>query len=301
MLRTALRWTISGILLATAFSVQATTFADSTALREALTLHASFDETLSADFAKGAADLRHFTTRAQRKAGGEPAKPGKHLEIQPEAGQIGGAMYRGAGHEGRLFYPAAKNLTLDQPILSGTVSVWLRTNPDEDIPRAFCDPIMFISDNHRDGFMFLEWSKDHTPRKFRYAILPEYARWNEEDRDWESFPDDQRPMVQLGDRPFDRERWVHVAFTYDQINAGRAGRGALFIDGQPVGEISGWDLTFAWNPEAVIIAVAWNYVGWMDDLAIFDRALTAEEIARLHALPGGVGSLTAKPAPAKSP
>jgi hypothetical protein len=29
----------------------------------------------------------------------------------------------------------------------------------------------------------------------------------------------------------------------------------------------------------------------MDDLAVWNRALTAEEIARLHALPGGVETL----------
>ena len=249
----------------------------------------------------GEADLRHFTTREERVAGGEPAEVDENLQIQPAEGRFGGAMFRGAAHDGRLFYPAVKNLTLDEPTLSGTVSLWLRTNPDEDIPRAFCDPIMFISDNHRDGFMFIEWSKDHTPRKFRYAILPEYARWNPEDQDWESFPDDERPMVQLSDRPFGRDHWVHVAFTYDKINAGKSGRGALFIDGKPVGEISDWDLTFGWNPEAVIIAVAWNYVGWMDDLAIFDRALSAEEIALLYALPGGVGELGPTSDPSKSP
>lgn len=282
---------MAGLFLALGFSVQAAPSATPTALREALRLHASFDDTLTADFAAGERELRHFNTREQRAAGGEGAETDENLQIQPGEGRFGAALYRGAAHDGRLFYPAGKNLNLSAPTLSGTVSVWLRTNPDEDIPREFCDPIMFISDNHRDGFMFLEWSKDHTPRKFRYAILPEYARWNPEDRDWESFPDEARPMVQLGHRPFSRDHWVHVVFTYDQINAGEKGRGALFIDGKPVGEVAGWDLTFAWNPEAVIIAVAWNYVGWMDDLAIFDRALSAAEVALLHTLPGGVGDL----------
>jgi hypothetical protein len=33
----------------------------------------------------------------------------------------------------------------------------------------------------------------------------------------------------------------------------------------------------------------------MDDLAIFDRSLTAEEIASAVQLPGGIASLPAKP------
>ena len=34
-----------------------------------------------------------------------------------------------------------------------------------------------------------------------------------------------------------------------------------------------------------------NYVGLFDELALFDRALTAEEVRTLYELPGGVASL----------
>ena len=98
-------------------------------------------------------------------------------------------------------------------------------------------------------------------------------------------------MVQLDHRPFSREKWVHVAFTYDRINAGEKGRGALYLDGVKVGTIEGWDLTMAWNPANLIIAVGWSYGGLLDDLAIFNRALSAKEIAQLHRLPNGVKSL----------
>jgi hypothetical protein len=33
------------------------------------------------------------------------------------------------------------------------------------------------------------------------------------------------------------------------------------------------------------------YTGWMDDLAVFDRALSPAEVVTLHALPGGVSDL----------
>lgn len=267
-------------------------------LARALRFHASFDSGLAADFAAGDPVLRVFQTRAERLAGGQPAATGPDLRVEPGSGRFGGALYRAAGHAGRLFYASAGNLPLESAGLSGTASLWLRTSPDEDIPRAFCDPLMFISDNHRDGFLFIEWSKDHTPRRFRYAILPEYARWNPEDRDWESFPDHERPMVQLTERPFDRERWVHVVFTYERIGAGKAAGGALFIDGKPMGRISGWDLTFAWNPASVIVALGWSYVGYIDDLALFDRVLTPEEVAWLHDRPGGVADLRSEVAPA---
>ena len=291
-------WTwlsLAGGLMATV--VTGAPSAETETLASALRLHASFDDGLAADYARGDPGLRVFRNWAERNSGGVIATPGEHLRIESRAGRHGGALYRGADHQGRLFYPSAGNLPLDQPELNGTVSIWLRTNPDEDIPRAFCDPIMFIGDNHRNGIVFVEWSKDHTPRRFRYAVLPEYARWNPDDREWESFPDDERPMVQLSERPFGRDHWVHVAFTYDRLNAGQAARGTLYIDGEAVGTIEGWDLTLAWNPASVLIALAWNYVGYVDDLAIFDRALTAAEVATLHSLPGGVADLKNQPAP----
>ena len=63
------------------------------------------------------------------------------------------------------------------------------------------------------------------------------------------------------------------------------------VDGKPVGVIQGHDLTFGWDPAAIRLVLGAAYVGSMDDLAVWNRALTAEEIARLHALPGGVETL----------
>jgi hypothetical protein len=34
-----------------------------------------------------------------------------------------------------------------------------------------------------------------------------------------------------------------------------------------------------------------GYTGWMDDLAVFDRALTADEVRALNRLPRGVSDL----------
>jgi len=34
-----------------------------------------------------------------------------------------------------------------------------------------------------------------------------------------------------------------------------------------------------------------GYTGWIDALAVFDRALSADEVRALHRLPGGVTDL----------
>ena len=85
-------------------------------------------------------------------------------------------------------------------------------------------------------------------------------------------------------------------FTYDGINV-RDGRpsGRLYLDGQLQGAIENWDLTFGWDPASALLVLGANYVGHLDDLSVFDRALTAAEVTALHHLPNGVGDLHATP------
>ncbi len=282
-----LGWIFAGMLPA---AVLATGERDA-ALGAALVHHVSFDKAFAADFSRGDSTLYQFTTRPQRLAMNVPAVAGDTLQLAPGEGRFGGALHRPKAGPVRLFYRGAGLIDSEGPSLSGSVSVWLKTTPDQDLPAAFCDPIMIISDDHRQGFLFVEWSRDHSPKEFRYAVVPPSERWNPQDKPWEEVPAIERPMIQLKHRPFSRDRWTHVAFTFDRINEGRAATARLYIDGVLEGTIAGWDLTFSWNPAQVILAVGWSYVGMMDDLAVFNRALTSEEVRRLTELPGGIGSL----------
>jgi hypothetical protein len=58
-----------------------------------------------------------------------------------------------------------------------------------------------------------------------------------------------------------------------------------------MGAIENWDLTFGWDPASVMLVLGASYVGKMDDLSVFNRALTDAEVKALHALPGGVADL----------
>ena len=98
-------------------------------------------------------------------------------------------------------------------------------------------------------------------------------------------------MVALKRAPFARTRWTHVVFTFDRLNAGKAGVGHLYLDGQPQGRIANWDLTLGWQAENVQLVLSAAYVGGIDDLAVFDRALSANEVAQVYALPAGIGAL----------
>jgi hypothetical protein len=98
-------------------------------------------------------------------------------------------------------------------------------------------------------------------------------------------------MVQVSETPFARDRWTHVVFTFDRLNAGRAGRGALYLDGEARGEVAGWDLTFGWDGRELKVYLGAGYAGGLDELAAFRRALTPAEVRTLHALPGGIADL----------
>ena len=87
-------------------------------------------------------------------------------------------------------------------------------------------------------------------------------------------------MVPVTKWPFDRNRWTHVAFTWNQINSEEDAKCILYLDGKSQGHIGGRQ-QFTWSPEKCVIMLGINYVGWIDDLTIFDRALVQEEIMTL--------------------
>ena len=102
----------------------------------------------------------------------------------------------------------------------------------------------------------------------------------------------KRPMVQVARAPFSRDTWTHAVFTLDKINDKSAKpTGRLWLNGKLQGAIENWDLTFDWKGDAVNLVLGAAYVGHLDDLAVFDRALTDAEVKQLMALKNGVRDL----------
>ncbi len=257
------------------------------ALKRSLVLHASFDKGLDADFSKGdpAAVVRS-------SAGLVPVPENDEAVLVAEGGRFGGALHFPKKGTTRPSYRGEGVLGYNDKDWSATVSLWLRLTPDEDLEPGYCDPIQIVGDDTKKGFVFLEWSKDHSPRYFRYAIRPLIELWDPEGLGWEVVPKETRPVVELKAAPFSRDRWTHAVFTLERINAGKGtSAGTLYLDGKKQGRIENFDLVFGWDPSAVLIVLGAAYVGHIDDLAAFDRALTEEEVATLHALENGVADL----------
>lgn len=257
------------------------------ALKSSLVFHASFDSGMNADFSRG-----EKTCVIKKGKDLVPGEFNDDVKLDKAGGKFGGCLHFPKKGATRPQFSGVNMLGYNDKSWSATVSVWLRLAPDQDLEPGYCDPVQIVGDDTKKGFIFMEWSKNETPRFFRYAIRPLTHIWNPTSVQWDEIPFDKRPMVQVANAPFSRDTWTHAVFTLDKVNdkAARPG-GSLYLNGKLQGRIEGWDLTFGWHPSSVALVLGASYVGRLDDLAVFDRALSDVEVERLFRLDGGAGSL----------
>jgi hypothetical protein len=264
---------------------------DRDSLRKALALHASFDGQADADFARG--DRKIYTASNLQRA---DAKAGLHradVAIVKGKGKFGDALRFGKNDKAVVFYQADKNMAYRDKDWSGTVSFWLSLDPDKDLEPGYCDPIQITDKKWDDAAFFVDFTKDEKPRHFRLGIYPDFKVWNPKGLKFEQVPVADRPLSEeIVKPPFAAGKWTHVLFTFSGLNTGKPdGAGKLYLDGKPAASISNRTLTFTWEPSRAAIMLGLSYIGLFDDLAIFDRALTAEEVGIVYRLNDGIRSL----------
>ena len=256
-------------------------------LSKALTFHASFEKGLDADFSRGEKAC-YFPQGTKLN----PAKTNDDVKLAADAGRFGGAVHFPKKGTSRPSFKDGGVLGYNAKSWSATVSAWLRLDPDQDLEPGYCDPIKIIGDDNKKGYIFLEWSKDEKPRLFRYAIRPLFPIWNPKNQPWHEIAADKKPMVEVARAPFARDKWTHAVFTLENINDKKNPPvGRLYLNGKLQGSIEKWDMTFDWDPAKVLLQLGANYVGYMDDLAVFDRALTPDEVGLVFGLKSGIRDL----------
>src|SRR5205085_8079609 len=161
-------------------------------LARGLTFHASFDQQMSADFARG--DKTCYYVQGKELVA---ATPNDDIQLAPGAGRFGGALRFVKKNNFRPAFKDGGTIGYSEKNWNASVSVWLRLTPDEDLEPGYCDPVQIVGDDSKKGFIFLEWSKDETPRFFRYAIRPLFHIWNPTNVQWADIPFEKRPMVQV--------------------------------------------------------------------------------------------------------
>ena len=67
----------------------------------------------------------------------------------------------------------------------------------------------------------------------------------------------------------------------------------FYLNGEIQGRRKGREV-LSWKRDRATIRLGWNYIGLMDDIALFNRALSQEEVRTLYQLPKGAASLAEK-------
>ena len=260
------------------------------ALRKALTFHASFDQAIEADFALG--DKHLYTATSYKKR--EDAKPGLHhpdVSLVPAVGRLGGALKFAKKNTRAVYYPAAKNVTYQPRDWSGTVSFWLSLDPETDLEPGYCDPIQVTDEDYNDAALWVDFTRDDKPRHFRLGVFGDLKSWNPKDLPPDKNPDFLGRLVVVKKTPFARGRWTHVVVTHQGLSGTKGGVAKLYLDGALQGKTPVISEPFGWDLERAAIRLGVNYVGLFDDLSIFNRELSEQEVKTLHQLKDGVKSL----------
>ncbi|MCY2967137.1 MAG: hypothetical protein NT069_26450 [Planctomycetota bacterium] len=258
-------------------------------LAKSLTFHAGFDGGVDAGFALG--DRRLHTASKLPPTDGKPGNHRKDAVIVPNGGRYGDALRFEKNGQGVIYFPAAKNIDWRPDDWSGTLSLWIKLTPEEDLQPGFADPIQITDKKWDDASFFFDFSKDEKPRHFRFGVFSDLKVWNPKNTPFEQIPVFDRPMIVVEKPPFRRDRWTHVVATWSHYNTGRDDAEArMYLDGKLHGRLKGKQ-TLGWDPEKTAILLGLSYIGDLDDLALFNRALSDEEVRTLSGLPGGVADL----------
>lgn len=251
---------------------------------KAVTFYASFDSSLKADFSRGAASLR--TRSADPRKKGETifkdGYPADAFRVSAD-GRVSGALeaIEVLPNRGRIFYPAASNLAYSKEGWDGAVSFWLQTNPDTMLRTRFCDPIQITHRGAHNGGLWIDFP-DSKPRSMRLGAFHALADGGKAIKE----SDPQAPLVRIPKIGFQENEWHHIAFIWSRFDTGKSNsRAWLYIDGRLAGQLTGRDIAMQWDMQQVGIYVAVSLIGKMDELAIFDRSLSIEEVSRLHREP----------------
>lgn len=263
--------------------------ADSLAeLKSALAFHASFDDGMDAAFARG--DRRIYSAESYKDLDQRgPGYWGEAIELAYDAGKVGNALQFNVKNTKALFYSGEKNAAFSPDGWTGTISFWLSLDPATDLEPGFCDPIQVTDSAYNDSAIWVDFTKDN-PRQFRLGVFGEKEAWDPGGTGGGDNPKFLDRLVIVEQPPFGAGKWTHVAISYEGLSAG-AGQATLYLDGEAQGTSEGIAEPFAWDMSTAAIRLGVNYVGLFDELAIFDRALTAEEIRQVGALEMGVAEL----------
>lgn len=258
---------------------------DASTFKDALMLYASFDEGFAADFAKGDPELY---TAASWDIDADLAVVTENEDFVtriPTEGREGGALRFSSDWNPVIFFKGQDNVSYESANWAGSFSFWLRIDPVNGLADGYSDPFI-ITDKNWDNASFYVDFTDVAPRHFRFAAFSDKSLWNPEGISWEDFPAADRPMIDIASYPFQADAWTHVVLTFEKINATDEESMVIgYLNGEAVGVLEKEGVTISWETERVLMALGRHYAGDFDELAVFNRALSPNEVKALYTFP----------------
>ncbi len=255
-------------------------------LKDHILFYSSFDGKFSADFAIG--DARIYTAESYKKAAeAEPGLKDSRVVLAKGLGISGDAIHFKEARKPAIFYKAYKNVGYKSESWSGTISFWLRLDPDKDLAPHYCDPVCVTDTKWSDAGLWVDFT-DHKPRRFRYGAMGDLDVWDPNDDSDES--DWTKRTVTVDPSPFQSKTWTHVAMVFSKVNTSKP-IFELYIDGINKGVIENVDDPYTWEAEKGKIMLGQGYIGLLDELAIFDKALNPDEVNSIYQQKTGLKTL----------
>lgn len=251
-------------------------------LKKDLLFRASFEKpSAEAETARGDARI-YSAPNYKEQSAAVPGFGAAPVEFAPGAGLGGGGALRFTKkNTNALFYKGEANAGFTPGKWTGTVSFWLKLNPETELEPGFCDPIQITDKAYNDSAIWVDFTKDEKPRHFRLGVFGDLKTWNPKNLPADKDPTFNNRLIVETRHPFRNDRWTHVLVTWKGLGS-PGGEASLYLDGKWIGTRQGINEIFVWDMKNAAIRVGVNYVGLFDELMLFNRALSASEAAGLH-------------------
>jgi len=281
---------IIGVLILQLFSCKQTSKSE---LKEALTFYVSFDNETLADFAKG--DRNIYTANGSYENGKrildsiQLGMMNPNHRILEGKGLFGNAFEFGKEKSKQvIFYKCKDNVAYNPNNWSGSISCWLKVDPSKDL-KGYTDPIQITDANYNDASIWVDFTNDEPPH-FRLGVIGDINDWTLDTLNISADTVFNKRVVDISKPSFSRNSWTHVAITYKGLGTANS-ESKLYLNGQKMGSINGINDPFTWDIDNANIFLGLGFTGLMDELSIFHKPLTDEEINELYKLSGGIHSI----------
>lgn len=265
---------------------------ETSTLSKSLTFHASFDHGPDADFGAGDKKVYYGDFKGSRQQDEIPKAAGlgtPPLLISKTKGKYGAALEFTKDNSHVVFYKLEKNIHYNDKDFNGSVSLWMSLDPSA-IPEKYCDPFQLTDKYYASDAIWVDITKNDVPPDFRVGVLGDERVWDVnklQGRGEEFF----WHLLKISNPPFKKDQWTHVVVTWE-LNGSEIGRAKLYFNGVYQGQSGPIREPFIWDTSKVTMRLGTgHYVGLMDDISLFNKALTPAEVKNLFELKNGAVEL----------